>query len=308
MVWMNELVKVYNDGNMELNVEFKVIDGEVYAKANSMADSTKLDNWKRSANTKRYLEALEGRSVKSTEWILSNNGGNEQGTWIHEKLVLNLARYISVDFEIWCDEQITTLIRDGEVSSVKPSYTIDNPIERAKRWIEEQELHQLEVKQKDEVIIKVKEEVKAKVKVIDDITKDVDTPLLCKTVTDYINVLHHKTREPHQMIYKKIYDVLGRRLNKDIPYRKTQYEQSQRELVINNIAYNKENDLKGEDRKVPFRMKDANAKLSILEYIVDVLGEGHALIETIAKLADVGIEDVIDKYNYYKNTDVDLLG
>ena len=43
------------------------------------------------------------------------------------------------------------------------------------------------------------------------------------------------------MIYKKIYDVLGRRLNKDIPYRKSQYEQSQRDLVINNIAYNKEN-------------------------------------------------------------------
>ena len=55
-------------------------------------------------------------------------------------------------------------------------------------------------------------------------------------------------------------------------------------------------------------MKDANAKLSILEYIVDVLGEGHALIETIAKLSDVGIEEVIEKYNYYKNTDVDLLG
>ena len=36
------------------------------------------------------------------------------------------------------------------------------------------------------------------------------------------------------------------RLNKDIPYRKSQYEQSQRDLVINNIAYNKENDLKGE--------------------------------------------------------------
>ena len=308
---MNELVKVYNDGSVDLRVEFKVIDGQVYAKANSMADGKKLENWKASPNTKRYLEALQNnRSLDFREWIISKNGGviSEQGTWIHEKLILNLARYISVDFEIWVDEMIATLIREGEVSLVKPSYTIDNPIERAKRWIEEQELHQLEVKQKDEVIIKVKEEVKAKVKVIDDITKDVDTPLLCKTVTDYINVLHHKTREPHQMIYKKIYDVLGRRLNKDIPYRKTQYEQSQRELVINNIAYNKENDLKGEDRKVPFRMKDANAKLSTLEYIVDVLGEGHALIETIAKLSDVGIEDVIDKYNYYKNTDVDLLG
>lgn len=310
---MNDLVKVYNDGSVELRVVFRMIDGQVYANANTMVDSQKLSDWKRSANTKRYLDALKSRRINGMEnshstYIISESGTDTlNGTWIHEKLILNLARYISVDFELWADEQIATLIRDGEVSLVKPSYTIDNPIERAKRWIEEQELHQLEVKQKDEVIIKVKEEVKAKVKVIDDITKDVDTPLLCKTVTDYINVLHHKTREPHQMIYKKIYDVLGRRLNKDIPYRKTQYEQSQRELVINNIAYNKENDLKGEDRKVPFRMKDANAKLSILEYIVDVLGEGHALIETIAKLADVGIEDVIDKYNYYKNTDVDLL-
>ena len=81
---MNELVKVYNDGSVELKVEFKMIDGLVYAKANSMTDSTKLDNWKRSGNTKRYLEALESRSVKSTEWILSNNGGTEHGTWIHE--------------------------------------------------------------------------------------------------------------------------------------------------------------------------------------------------------------------------------
>lgn len=31
MIGTNELVRVYNDGNAELNVEFKVIDGEVYA-------------------------------------------------------------------------------------------------------------------------------------------------------------------------------------------------------------------------------------------------------------------------------------
>lgn len=304
---MNEIVKVYSDGIVEMQVEFKVIDGQVYAKANSMTDSVTLDNWKRSANTKRYIGALENKnSVKSTEYIISEEG-RLGGSWIHEKLILNLARYIDVNFELWCDDMIATLIRDGEVNLTKPSYAIDNPIERAKRWIEEQELHQLEVKQKDEVIIKVKEEVKAKEKVIDDITKDVDTPLLCKTVTDYINILHHKTKEPHQIIYKKVYDVLGRRLSKDIPYRKAQYEQKQREMVIENIEYNKKHDLRGEDRRVPFKMKDAKSKISTLEYIVDVLGEGHALIETIAKLADVGIEDVIEKYNYYRSTNVDEL-
>lgn len=304
---MNEIVKVYSDGIVEMQVEFKVIDGQVYAKANSMTDSVTLDNWKRSANTKRYIGALENKnSVKSTEYIISEEG-RLGGSWIHEKLILNLARYIDVNFELWCDDMIATLIRDGEVNLTKPSYAIDNPIERAKRWIEEQELHQLEVKQKDEVISKVKGEVKAKEKVIDDITKDVDTPLLCKTVTDYINILHHKTKEPHQIIYKKVYDVLGRRLSKDIPYRKAQYEQKQREMVIENIEYNKKHDLRGEDRRVPFKMKDAKSKISTLEYIVDVLGEGHALIETIAKLADVGIEDVIEKYNYYRSTNVDEL-
>ena len=111
----NEIVKVYNDGSMELNVEFKVIDGEVYAKANSMCEPKQLENWKNSVNTKRYLEALKNKdSLKSRELILSKRGGEELGggTWIHEKLILNLARYVSVEFELWCDEIIAELIRE----------------------------------------------------------------------------------------------------------------------------------------------------------------------------------------------------
>ena len=184
---------------------------------------------------------------------------------------------------------------------------IDNPIDRAKKWIEEQELHLLEIKKKEEIIVKTKEEVKHKVKVIDDLTKDMDTALICKTVTDYINILAYKKDEPHAKIYTKIYDVLGRRLNKDIKYGKEKYIASQRKLVIDNIAKNKELGLKGEYRKFPFKMKDAKVEMSILEYIVDILGEGHLLIETIAKLAEVGVDDVIEKYNYYKSTNVDDL-
>ena len=67
---MTELVKVYNDGNVELNVEFSVIEGQVYANANTMADSQKLADWKRSSNTKRYIDALETRG-NSHSLILS---------------------------------------------------------------------------------------------------------------------------------------------------------------------------------------------------------------------------------------------
>ena len=104
-------------------IEFKIIDGNVYANANQMAmgfgGSDKLKNWKKSENTKKYIEVLEKLLGKNypTKLILVNQGGKakEQGTWIHEKLVLNFARYLNVEFELWCDEQIATLIREGKV-------------------------------------------------------------------------------------------------------------------------------------------------------------------------------------------------
>ena len=117
---MNELVIKEYLGN---NIEFKMIGGHVYANANKMAEafggSKKLENWKASPNTKKYIGALE-RSLKSSErdLIIVNQGGkaDEQGTWIHEKLILNFARYLNVEFELWCDEQIETLIREGEIT------------------------------------------------------------------------------------------------------------------------------------------------------------------------------------------------
>ena len=117
---MNELAVREYLGN---KIEFKTIEGYVYANANQMANgfggSDKLKNWKNSPNTKRYIEALEKSLGKNypTELILVNQGGKakEQGTWIHEKLILNFARYLNVEFELWCDEQIATLLKEGKV-------------------------------------------------------------------------------------------------------------------------------------------------------------------------------------------------
>lgn len=121
---MNNLIVKEYLGN---KIEFKMIDGHVYANANQMANgfggSPKLRDWKASNNTKRYIEALEKSLEKfsPTELIIVNQAGKakEQGTWIHEKLVLNFARYLNVEFELWCDEQIATLLREGKVE-LKP--------------------------------------------------------------------------------------------------------------------------------------------------------------------------------------------
>ena len=51
---------------------------------------------------------MEQKADVPNEMISKNNGGdiNDQGTWIHEKLILSLARYISVEFEIWNKNKI----------------------------------------------------------------------------------------------------------------------------------------------------------------------------------------------------------
>ena len=121
---MNKIIKKEYLGN---TINFKMIDGHVYADANKMAEgfggSQKLADWKRSDSTKKYITALEKALWKNsiTELIIVKQGGkaDEQGTWIHEKLILNFARYLNVEFELWCDEQIETLLREGKIEIKK---------------------------------------------------------------------------------------------------------------------------------------------------------------------------------------------
>lgn len=70
--------------------------------------------WLRLPETKAYLLGLERRYgnityVKTSRARMDRGGG----TWLHPKLAVPFARWLSVDFEIWCDEQINRLIHCG---------------------------------------------------------------------------------------------------------------------------------------------------------------------------------------------------
>lgn len=42
---------------------------------------------------------------------------SERGTWLHPKLAIMFARWLSMDFEIWCDQKIEELLAKGKVSA-----------------------------------------------------------------------------------------------------------------------------------------------------------------------------------------------
>lgn len=129
---MNIVVREYL-GN---KIEFKMINGKVYANATSFNEPQKLGNWKRSEKTKELIEELSNmQNLHISKLIFSERGqGENSGTWIHETLVLDFAQYISVKLRVWVQQQIATLIRERKqvksilnaLESVEFNGSIDN--------------------------------------------------------------------------------------------------------------------------------------------------------------------------------------
>lgn len=107
------------------SIEFEVIDGEIFANATLMCQAfgKKPIKWLELDSTKRYLEAVKVKSDFRTSLIETRRGNSSdfsQGTWIHEKLILKLAQWLDVEFELWCDEKVAELLKTGR-TSIQPA-------------------------------------------------------------------------------------------------------------------------------------------------------------------------------------------
>lgn len=65
--------------------------------------------WQRLPETVAYIAGLERKYGKIP--YLKTKRGSGGGTWLHPKLAVMFARWLDIDFAIWCDEQIDSIIR-----------------------------------------------------------------------------------------------------------------------------------------------------------------------------------------------------
>lgn len=68
--------------------------------------------WLRLPDTVAYLEAL-AKCGQIPQLVCAQRGRNG-GTWLHPKLAVAFARWLNLDFAVWCDLHIDTLLR-GEL-------------------------------------------------------------------------------------------------------------------------------------------------------------------------------------------------
>jgi hypothetical protein len=91
------------------------------------ANGKLIADWMRTNEYIRYTERLsESMGIPIDRLVTSNPGQPSRGggTWIHPKLAIKLARWISVDFELWCDEHIETLMKTGTTALAEPQKTL----------------------------------------------------------------------------------------------------------------------------------------------------------------------------------------
>jgi len=96
-------------------------DGWINATDVSKRFGKRPNDWIALPSTAQYIEALNRHLFGDTgesgndKLIVSRRGGREQGTWLHPKLAVAFARWLDVDFAVWCDLHIDALLR-GELT------------------------------------------------------------------------------------------------------------------------------------------------------------------------------------------------
>ena len=110
------------------SITFQFGNGDVMVNATEMAKPfcKRAGEWLRLTSTMNYMSALEamGKSHRS-KLVLTENG---VGTWMHEDVALEFARWLSPVFAIWCNDRIKELMKYGfTANSNKIDELINNP-------------------------------------------------------------------------------------------------------------------------------------------------------------------------------------
>jgi len=112
---MNELIKVFDDAVLPIEV---INEKEFMVNVSGIANKygKRFKDWKDSARVSELLKIRENsHNLKQTELILIS--GNTQK--VHNSMLVSFARFISPEFEVWCDDTIYEILTESKDKEIK---------------------------------------------------------------------------------------------------------------------------------------------------------------------------------------------
>lgn len=100
----------YNNHNVSfLNGEDTMVNATEMANAFNKSPN----HWLRNSSTKEYIATLAALRNRNPSDLVKVTNGDNGGTWVHKDVAIELARWLSPTFAIWCNDRITELLNHG---------------------------------------------------------------------------------------------------------------------------------------------------------------------------------------------------
>lgn len=114
--------------------------------ANVMVNATEMakpfdkhaKHWLGNQSTKEFLEELtKVRNLTLDDLVEVRYGGNNPGTWMHEDVAMEFARWLSPKFAIWCNDRIKELLTQGVTTINDDDATIEKAMDILHKRLEQ---------------------------------------------------------------------------------------------------------------------------------------------------------------------------
>lgn len=71
-------------------------------------------DWTKTKSSQEFIDSLSiVRNILRTDLMRVVQGGSMQGTWMHEDVAIEFARWLSPAFGIWCNDRIKEILKYG---------------------------------------------------------------------------------------------------------------------------------------------------------------------------------------------------
>lgn len=147
------------------NVTMRVRKGVVYVNLTEVAKAFPDKNLTHIINSQEISDYCEKfsklQNCSLADLLIITRGGNNPGTWAHQRVALRVAQKLSTEFSIWVDERIEELLTTGH-SSIQQQYPVPHSFGEALMLAAQQQMQieeqQKRIEQKQEEITELKAE------------------------------------------------------------------------------------------------------------------------------------------------------
>lgn len=105
--------------------------------------------WLQSKSTEEFLNELSKvRNLTLADLVQVTRGGDNPGTWMHEDVALEFARWLSPAFSIWCNDHIKELLTTGVTTASDDDAAIAHAMEILQKRLEQAKAEKLILEEK----------------------------------------------------------------------------------------------------------------------------------------------------------------